>query len=56
MEGITDAEGGKRTGIDWRGWLALAWAIGWGWAYAMMVLHARAPHALAWLRSWMAEG
>ena len=36
---------------DWRGWLLLIWVIGCGWAYALMVLQARAPQALAWLAS-----
>lgn len=39
---------------DWRGWLALAWVAGWGWAYAVMAFHARAPQVLAWLRRWSA--
>ena len=28
---------------DWRGWIALAWALWWGAAYAVMVWQARAP-------------
>jgi hypothetical protein len=39
---------------DWRGWIALVWALGWGWAYAIMVFHSRAPQLLAWLRTGMA--
>jgi hypothetical protein len=38
-----------RSRIDWRGWVALAWALGWGWAYVIMVLQARAPQVLTWL-------
>jgi hypothetical protein len=34
---------------DWRGWLVLTWVIGWGWIYALMVVHARGPQVLAWL-------
>ena len=29
--------------IDWRGWLALAWALWFGWLYTLMVVHERAP-------------
>jgi hypothetical protein len=39
-----------RFGPDWRAWLALMWALGWGWAYVIMVFHARAPQVSAWLR------
>jgi len=39
---------------DWRAWIALAWALGWGWAYVIMVGHARAPQVLTWLRAWRA--
>jgi hypothetical protein len=37
---------------DWKGWLALAWVLWWGFAYVLTVLEARAPHLLVWLRSW----
>jgi hypothetical protein len=43
-----------RSRPDWRGWIALIWVIVWGWAYAIMAFHARAPQVLAWLRSWTA--
>jgi hypothetical protein len=36
--------------IDWRGWIALAWALWWGWAYALMVIEARSPLILSWLQ------
>ncbi len=39
-----------RTRIDWRGWLALAWVLFWGWAYTLMVIQARAPQVLTWFR------
>jgi hypothetical protein len=39
---------------DWKGWLALAWVLWWGSAYAVTVLEARAPRALVWIRSWTA--
>lgn len=31
---------------DWRGWLALAWALGFGLLYTGMVLRERAPGVL----------
>jgi hypothetical protein len=40
-----------RIRADWRGWIALAWVIGWGWAYALMAIQARSPQVLAWIRS-----
>lgn len=30
---------------DWRGWLALAWALWFGWQYAQMVVHVRGDKA-----------
>lgn len=27
--------------VDWRGWLALAWALWFGWQYARMVVEVR---------------
>jgi hypothetical protein len=35
---------------DWRGWIGLVWVLVWGWAYALMVIQARAPQVLAWFR------
>jgi hypothetical protein len=37
--------------VDWRGWIAVAWVIGWGWAYGTMAFQAKAPQVLAWLRT-----
>jgi hypothetical protein len=37
--------------LDWRGWIALVWALWWGWSYSVMAFHARAPQVLAWLRT-----
>ena len=37
--------------LDWRGWLALAWVVYWGWAYAVMATQARWPLVSAWLQS-----
>ena len=34
---------------DWRGWIALAWVVFWGSAYALMAIQARAPQLLQWL-------
>lgn len=36
-------------GIDWRGWIGVAWAVGWGLAYAVMAIQARAPQLLRYL-------
>ncbi len=36
---------------DWRGWIALAWVLWWGWLYSLMVLETKFPQVLAWLRS-----
>ena len=54
MNGTTDSAVRARSRPDWRGWIALAWVIGWGWAYGIMAFHARAPQVLAWLRRWTA--
>jgi hypothetical protein len=40
-----------RRSIDWRGWLTLAWALWWGWAYAAMVWRIKGPQVLAWISS-----
>jgi hypothetical protein len=40
---------------DWRGWIALAWALWWGWAYAVMVWQARGQQLLAWI-GWLKSG
>jgi hypothetical protein len=36
--------------IDWRGWITLAWALWWGWAYCRMAVAARGPQVLEWIR------
>lgn len=33
--------------IDWRGWIAFAWALAFGILYAEMLLKARAPGGIA---------
>lgn len=40
-----------RPRIDWRGWLALAWAAWFGLLYGAMLLERRAPRLLASLRA-----
>lgn len=35
---------------DWRGWIALVWAVAWGSAYAVTVFHARAAQVMEWIR------
>jgi len=37
--------------IDWRGWLALAWAAWFGVLYGEMLLDRRAPAVLASIRA-----
>jgi hypothetical protein len=39
------------SGVDWRGWIALAWAMVWGWAYVLVALQARAPQIVCWIRT-----
>ena len=41
----------RRRPIDWRGWLALGWALWFGALYALMLLQHRAPGVLHALRS-----
>ncbi len=52
------ARGGKGRHLqarwDWRGWLALAWVLWFGWLYSLMVLETKFPQVLAWLRRAMA--
>ncbi len=52
MAKTDDSNHPDRIRIDWRGWLALAWVLWWGWAYALMVIHARSPLVLSWLRQF----
>jgi hypothetical protein len=32
--------------FDWRGWLSLAWMVGFGLLYALMILKEKAPGLL----------
>ena len=41
---------------DWRGWIALAWAVLWGSAYALTAIQARAPQVARWVTAWVAPG
>ena len=34
--------------VDWRGWIALAWALFWGVSYCGMVVQARGDRIRAW--------
>lgn len=36
----------RRASIDWRGWLALAWALWWFEAYVVMAAQARSARVL----------
>jgi hypothetical protein len=60
MPGVTgpppSAEAGgdgpsDRPRLDWRGWIAVAWVLIWGWSYALMAIQARAPQVLDWMRT-----
>jgi hypothetical protein len=43
-----DPEGkSKGEAIDWRGWLSLAWMVGFGVLYFAMILREKAPGLLA---------
>ena len=44
-----------RQGVDWRAWLALAWAIWFGAQYVEMMTAARAEKAVEILRSAMGQ-
>jgi hypothetical protein len=39
--------------VDWRAWLALAWATWFAVLYVRTVLECRAPELLAALRPWL---
>jgi hypothetical protein len=41
----------NRSHFDWRGWIALIWVLWWASAYGVMILQARSPHLLEWLRT-----
>jgi hypothetical protein len=47
--GICCDREGKSEGeaIDWRGWLSLAWMVGFGVLYVAMILREKAPGLLA---------
>jgi hypothetical protein len=45
--GIHCEQDGKSRSIDWRGWLSLAWMIGFGVLYVAMILREKAPGLLA---------
>ena len=36
--------------VDWRGWIALAWALFWGFSYCGMVVQARGQRIADWFR------
>jgi len=41
------SDGAKAREVDWRGWLALAWAIGTGLLYVLMLVREKVPGLLA---------
>jgi hypothetical protein len=44
-------EASRRWQFDWRGWITLAWALWWGWAYCQMAVAVKGPQVLQWLRT-----
>jgi len=50
---MTDPDRSPRPPIDWRAWLALAWAVWFGWLYLLMVIHERAPGVARALPVWI---
>jgi hypothetical protein len=40
----------RYTRVDWRGWIALAWVVFWGWAYILMAFQARSPQIVHWIK------
>jgi hypothetical protein len=36
--------------VDWRGWIALAWALFWAFGYCGMVFQARGQRIIDWFR------
>ena len=41
------SDGRSSPPIDWRGWFSLAWMVGFGLLYALMILREKAPGLLA---------
>jgi hypothetical protein len=44
-----DAPAAPAARPDWRGWVALAWVVVWGSAYALIAIQARAPQLWSWI-------
>ena len=55
MQESPNATPPARPGLDWRGWVALAWALGWGCAYCDMALKARGSRVVSWFHPPKAE-
>jgi hypothetical protein len=55
MQHSTGSKPPARPGLDWRGWIALAWVLCWGCAYCNMAVKARGPRVVSWFRPLKAE-
>jgi hypothetical protein len=55
MQQLPGSKPPARPGLDWRGWVALAWALAWGCAYCDMALKARGSRVVSWFRPLKAE-
>ena len=42
-------------GVDWRGWIMLAWVAFWGVAYCNMAVRARGQRVLDWFKPHQAR-
>jgi hypothetical protein len=51
METKKGPESRNRREVDWRGWIALAWVVWWGWAYCKMVVEVKGPQVLELIRT-----
>jgi hypothetical protein len=50
MRRTTNGRLTKIRGVDWRGWIALAWVLFWGLSYCGMVVQARGQRIMDWFR------
>ena len=45
----------RRSQVDWKGWVTLAWVIFWGGVYCSMAVRARGQRVLDWFRPRQAQ-
>jgi hypothetical protein len=50
MQEPTGSKPSARPAVDWRGWVALTWALCWGCAYCDMALKARGSRVVSWFQ------